>query len=148
MATNFYIQPVGGVQTDIEATYGVRITSVRGLEIGDPKDIYKREWASEHGVDIYIPAERKRKPTEITITFFAEDDQWSMGRTAKGKFNTFIAALSSAGEFDYWDTLQLTKVRCIFEGKKMSWYQFVGQKQLMFEVTLLNPTGDAVDVVA
>lgn len=146
MATNFYIQPVGGAQTDIEATYGIRVTSARGLELGDPKEVFKRDWANEHGVDIYVPDERKRKATEVTLTCWAED---SPGKTAKQKYDDFIAAITSGGtgsQFDYWDTLQKSKVRCIFEGKKMSWYQFVGTKQLMFEVSLLNPTGNKTNV--
>lgn len=143
MATNFYIKPVGGAQTDIESTYGIRVTSARGLELGDPKEIFKRDWANEDGVDFYVPASRKRKATEVTLTCWAED---TTGKTAKEKYESFIAALLAAEQFDYWDTLQKSKVRCIFEGKKMSWYQFVGQKQLMFEVNLLNPTGNKTNV--
>ena len=145
MATNFYIQPVGGSVVDIEAIYGLRITSVRGLELGDPKEVFKRDWIAEDGVDIYVPETRARKATEVTITCFIEDGL----TTAKSKYDLFIAFLVEGGtghQFDYWDTLQNSKVRCIFEGKKMSWYQFVGKKQIMCEITLFNPTGNKTNV--
>jgi hypothetical protein len=145
MATNFYIQPVGGSQIDIEAVYGLRVTSVRGLELGDPKEIFKRDWIAENGVDVYVPETRGRKATEVTMTCFIEDGT----TTAKAKYDTFIAYLTAGGtgaEFDYWDTLQKSKVRCIFEGKKSTWYQFVGKKQIMCEITMFNPSGNKTDV--
>lgn len=145
MATNFYIQPVGSTPVDIEQTYGLRVTSVRGLELGDPKEVFKRDWIAEDGVDIYVPTTRGRKATEVTLTCFIEDGM----TTAKAKYDNFIAFLVLGGtghEFDYWDTLQNSLVRCIFEGKKMGWYQFVGNKQLMCEFTLFNPTGNKTNI--
>jgi len=142
MTTNFYIQPVDGSQVDIEATYGIRVTSVRGLDPASPKDVFKRDWALENGVDVYIPTTRKSKETEVTISCLAED---SVGKTAKEKYESFITDIYD-GQFDYWDTLQKSKVRCIFTGNKSTWYQFVGNKQIMFEVTLLNPTGQKTNI--
>lgn len=146
MATNFYIQPVGGAVTDIEDTYGLRVTSVRGLELGDPKDIFKRDWIAEDGVDVYVPATRARKATDVIMTCFIEDGAVT---TAKSKYDSFIAFLTTGGtghQFDYWDTLQNSIVRCIFEGKKSSWYQFVGKKQIMCEITMFNPTGNKTNL--
>ena len=137
MATNFYIQFDGELAVDIESTYGIRVTSVRGLEAGDPKEIFKREWAAEDGTDYYIPATRKRQATTVTLTALAEDTQAS---TAKYKYDTFIAAIFD-GIFDYWDTLQNRKVNVIFESAKPMWYQLFDVKKVEFTVTMFNPTG-------
>jgi len=145
MATNFYIQPVGGNVVDIEETFGLRVVEVRGLELGDPKGIFKRDWIAENGVDIYVPTVRARQATEVTMICYIEDGLY----TAKSKYDTFIAYLVTGGtghEFDYWDTLQNSIVRCIFESKKMSWYQFVPPKKLMFGITMFNPTGNKTDL--
>jgi len=145
MATNFYIQPVDGNVADIEETFGLRVTSVRGLELGDPKEIFKRDWIAEDGVDVYVPTTRGRKATEVTMTCFIEDGLY----TAKSKYDTFIEYLAVGGtghQFDYWDTLQNSIVRCIFEGKKSTWYQFVGKKQIMCEITMFNPTGNKTNL--
>ena len=146
MEANFYIQPVDGSEVDIESTFGIRVMSVRGLEKGDPKDIFKRDWIAENGVDIYVPAVRGRQATQVTMNCFAIDDDDS---TAKTKYDSFIAFINTGGtghQFDYYDTLQNSKVRCIFEGKKATWYHFLTPKKMTFEVTMFNPTGNKTDL--
>ena len=143
MATQFFIYKEGyPAPSDIELSLGIRIASVRGLNPANPKELFTRDWADEDGVDVYIPASRKKQSTEVTMTVFAES---SYGATAIQKYDSFCSALFE-GEFDYWDTLQNKKVTLIYTGNKPSWYQFITPQRLMFEATFLNKTGATIDV--
>lgn len=131
------------VQINIENTFGVRVTSVRGLNPPQPKALHTRDWAAEHGVDVYIPVDsggagnRKRQSSEVTISLLAED---SVGYTAKRKYNDFCAYCFD-GLITYSDNLQNAQVGLIYDSNKPVWYAFVGEKKIMFEVTFINPTG-------
>ena len=143
MATQFFIDKEGyPAPSDIELSLGIRIASVRGLNPANPKELFTRDWANEDGVDVYLPTSRKKQPTEVTMTVFAES---SSGTTAMQKYDNFCAALFD-GEFDYWDTLQNKKVTLIYTGNKPSWYQFITPHRVMFEATFLNATGATIDV--
>jgi len=139
MAANFYFQFDGAPSAiDIEQSYGIRVTSVRGLHPADPKEIFTRDWADENGVDVYIPATRKVKSTEVTMTCFAENGTLE---TAIEKYDRFCESIITDAPILYWDTLQNQQVSLIYTGNKPVWYQFVAPTRLMFEITFLNATG-------
>lgn len=148
MATNFYFQKeTDEFALDIEETFKVRVTSVRGLNPANPKELFTRDWADEDGVDVYLPDARKRQATEVIMTCFAESvslTQYST-KTAIQLYDEFCAYVFD-GEIDYWDTLQQKFVTLIYTGNKPAWYQFITPQRLMFEVTFMNKTG-ATDVI-
>jgi len=143
MATNFYMQQDGGLAVDIESTFNIRVTSVRGLNPASPKELFTRDWAGEDGIDVYLPATRKKKATEVTMTCFAEKTDT---KTAIDLYDEFCAYIFD-GAIDYWDTLQLRKVNLIYNENKPSWYQLIAPQRLMFEITFLNKTGATTKVV-
>lgn len=140
MAVNFYLKKGETAEIDIESYFGIRIMSVRGLEPPQPKDLHIRDWASQDGVDYYIPAApatRKKKSSEVIMTIWIEDGLTS----AQTKYRAFCDYLFDNGLLRYRDTLQGFYVNMIYNTNKPSWYQFVGTKQVMAEITFLNPSG-------
>ena len=137
MATNFYFKK-GITEVDIEATYGVRVMSVRGLEPPTPKALYTRDWATENGSAYYVPANRVTKSSEVVMTLWIEDDD---SKTALEKYRTICDYLFDNNLIQYRDTLQGVVVDVIYNTNKPSWYQFAGIGQIMSEITLTNPTG-------
>ena len=143
MATNFYFQKSTDITPiDIEQNFKVRVTSVRGLNPTDPKELFTRDWADEDGVDVYIPTARKKKSQEVTMTCFADATTL---KTAIELYDEFCEYIFD-GEFDYWDTLQKKKVKLIYLTNKPAWYQFVDKQRIMFEVTFLNYSGGRTDM--
>lgn len=143
MATNFYFQKATDVlPIDIESTFNVRVTQVRGLNPSSPKGLFTRDWANENGVDVYLPETRYVKSKEVTMTFFATS---TATKTAIQLYDD-ICAYMIGDEFDYWDTLQNKKVGLIYIDNKTEWYQFITPQKVMFEITLLNKTGERTDV--
>jgi len=128
---------------NLESAFGIRITSVRGLNPPQPKALHTRDWAAEHGVDVYIPVDslgvgnRKRKSSEVVMTILAEDEY---GRSARTKYEDFCAFCFD-GVLTYSDNLQNTSVELLYDANKPAWYNFIGDKKIMFEITFLNPTG-------
>lgn len=127
---------------NIESSFGVRVTSVRGLNPPQPKPLFTRDWAAEHGVDVHIPTSRKRKSSEVVMTIYTDDEY---ARSAKKKYIDFCDFVFD-GKVTYHDTLQNSQVELIYDSNKPAWYQFVGEKRIMFEVTFLNPTGEVVNL--
>lgn len=151
MATNFYFQKGDADPIDIEDYFGIRISSIRGLNPATPKDIFKRDWAEENGVDIYVPATRVVQSSEVVMTCFAERTSvWVLPMVKYEQFCEYIndrTGLEDNQGIFYWDTLQYRKVELIHSSNKPSWYQFMqGHEQIMFEVTFLNPSGATEDV--
>lgn len=136
MSVNFYLKK-DNVERDIESYFGIRVMSVRGLEPPTPKDLYTRDWAMEDGVDVYAPATRKIKASDVLMTIWIEDDD---SKTAQQKYREFCAYVQN-GTFRYRDTLQGMYADVIYNANKPTWYQFVGTKQVMAEITFLNPSG-------
>ena len=148
MATNFYLKQ-GNTERDIESYFRVRVNSARGLEPPTPKELYTRDWASEDGVDYYVPPVdpillrgRKYKSSELILTLWIEDDPSTQisPKTALEKYRTLCAHVWD-GVFRYRDTLQGMYVNVIYNANKPSWYQFVGTKQVMAEITFTNVSG-------
>lgn len=143
MATNFYFQKITDLlPVDIEQTFKVRVTSVRGLHPANPKELFTRDWADENGIEVYLPETRKRQATEVVMTCFVESTTLKAANILYDEFCAYV--FDSA--FDYWDTLQKKKVNLIYNTNKPVWYQFVDKHKIMFEITFLNPTGATVDV--
>ena len=142
MATNFFFQKVTDVSPiDIEATFNVRVRQVRGLNPASPKKLFTRDWANENGIDVYVPATRLLKSTNVIITFFAVSIP---GKTAIELYDDICTYMVGA-EFDYWDTLQNKKVNLIYTDNKPEWYQMITPQKVMFEITFLNKTGARID---
>jgi hypothetical protein len=146
METSFYISKPGVSTMNIEESFGIRITSVRGLNPPQPKALHTREWASEHGVDVYIPVDsegvgnRKRKASEVVISCLATDtDGW----LARDKYAAFCDFCFN-GQLTYYDTLQNAEVTLLYDSNKPAWYDFIGHKKIMFELTFLNPSGEVI----
>lgn len=143
MATNFYFQKITDLlPVDIEQTFKVRVTSVRGLHPANPKELFTRDWADENGIEVYLPETRKRQATEVVMTCFVETTTL---KTAIELYDEFCEYVFD-GEFDYWDNLQGKKVKLIYMTNKPAWYQFVDKQKLMFEITFLNYSGARTDV--
>jgi len=143
MATNFYFQKVTDVTPlDIESTFNVRVKSTRGLTQAQPKELFKREWANEDGVDVYVPSTRLLKSATITISCYAAATET---KTAIELYDDICDYMIGA-EFDYWDTLQNKKVNLTYISHKLGWLNFVPEQKLEFEITLLNKTGARTDV--
>ena len=142
MAVNFYFQK--GVDViDIESAFHVRVTSVRGLNPPQPKEPFKRDWATEHGTDIYIPAERKQKEGKVTITVIAEEHPSASPMTRVESLCAYVFS----DEIDYWDTLQKKKATLIYDSNNPVWVQFLeGNQKVMFELNFINPSG-TIDAV-
>ena len=146
MATNFYMQRDGESEIDIESSFGIRITEVRGLNPPNPKELFTRDWADEDGIDYYIPTTRRVKPSDVTIAFYAEDD---LVKTAIYKYEDFCYYLLNTDlPIVYRDTLQYRSAELIYATNKPAWYQlFVGpNKKLVAEVTFIAPTGVITNV--
>jgi hypothetical protein len=143
MATNFYMQKYGGNEIDIESEFNIRVTSVRGLNPPQPKDLFTRDWASENGLDYYVPSERNCKSSDVVMSILAQDDT----DTAIEKYRAFCDYLFD-GVFTYHDTLQNQQVIIVYNANKPEWYQFIGNAQLMAEITFLNPSGQVTKYVA
>lgn len=144
MATNFYFQKeTDSSPVDIESTFKIRVTSVRGLNPASPKELFTRDWAEEDGVDVYLPDDRKKRSTEITMTCFAESNDTKSASVLYDEFCEYIFN----DKIDYWDNLQKKKVNVIYNGNKPVWYQFITPFRLMFEITFLNPTGVVTNVL-
>jgi hypothetical protein len=137
MSVTFYFQKLLGVPIDIETSLNVKITSVRGLTAGQPKELFTRDWANEDGIDVYMPNLRKIQSQDVVMTFFAKATQTKSAIDIFDEFREYIID----GEIDYWDTLQKRKVRLIFKGDNLMWYQFIGTQKLMFECTFINKSG-------
>lgn len=136
---NFYIQREGESAVDIESTYGLQVTHVDGLHPSSFKPVFKREWAGENGVDVYLPAERKTKPRNVVITIYMD------GVNFLDNYKNFINFVSEK-KFDYWDTLRNIKVAMIHEGENTpQWIQYTSM-QLQFKITFLNYTGKNLTV--
>jgi hypothetical protein len=138
----FYFQR-GESIIDIESTFKIRITQVRGLNKSQPKDLHMRDWASENGVDVYIPSERKIKAGEVVITAFAEKTDFTQPLQKYDQVCDYLLL----GEVIYWDEVTQRKVTLIYTEHKSAWYSFIqGNEKLMFEITLLNPSGEVEDI--
>ena len=74
----------------------------------------------------------------MIMTLWIEDD---MSKTALEKYRIICKYLLDNNLVRYRDTLQGVYVDVIYSTNKPSWYQFVGTKQIMSEITLLNPSG-------
>jgi len=134
MEVNFYIQRDGETQVDIESTYNMRVTHVDGLHPADYKEVFKRDWAEEDGVDVYFPTTRKTKSRNVDMTVFMNE---STCLTDYENFVTFV----SEKKFEYWDTLRNKEVSLIYEGIcEPEWISYTG-KALQFKITFLNYTG-------
>jgi len=150
---NFYLKKGNSAEVDIENIYGLRITSVRGLEPPQPKELYTRDWASEHGVYYYTEpyvegvSGRKRKPSEVVMTLWIEDHPTDPTKTALKRYKTFCDFVFD-GTFVYRDTLQGMQATILYQGNKPSWYQLAGNGQIMAEITFLNPSGAVTLYVA
>jgi hypothetical protein len=138
MAT-FYLKK-GNTEVDIESEYGLRVTSVRGLEPPQPKELYTRDWASRDGVDYYAPAARFKQASDIIMTIWIEDHPSDSSKTALKRYHTFCAYVFD-GDLTYRDTLQKMEAEVRYKGNKNSWYQFVGKGQVMAEITFMNTSG-------
>lgn len=147
MAT-FHFKEPSKAEINIEISFGIRITQVRGLNPPNPKEIFTRDWAAENGVDYYVQTTRKVKASEVTIEFYAEDD---LVHTAIYKYDAFCHYLLTVeNPLQYRDTAQNMKANLIYTGNNASWYQLFESttKKLVAQVTLLNPTGDVTTYVA
>lgn len=138
MATQFFFQKDELVPIDIESSFLIRVMSVRGLNPPQPKELFTRDWAGEDGVDVYLPASRKKKAQEVVMTCYAQDH--SLG-SAIESYDNFCEYIFN-GEIWYHDDVQAQKVKLIYMGNKPAWYQFVSKRKLVFEVTFLNKTGN------
>lgn len=134
---NFYMTVGTGAEVDIESTYGIRVTSVRGLNPPQPKEIFTRDWATENGVDVYIPDTRKIKSSEIIMTIYVKGDT----STAMAKYKVFCDFLLASGLITYRDTVQSVTVNIIYNSNKPAWYNLVSETSLLSEITFINPTG-------
>lgn len=146
MATTFHFKEPSKTEINIELSFGISITQVRGLNPPNPKEIFTRDWASEDGVDYYVPTTRKVKSSEVVIQFYAVDDSTS---TAIYKYNDFCNYLLTVeNPLRYRDTLQNQQVNLLYDSNKPAWYQLYSStnKKLVAEVTLINPTGAATYV--
>lgn len=135
MANFFFTKD--GTEIDIEDTFKVRVTSVRGLNAPQPKELIKRDWANEDGVDVYLPEERKCKSSEVVMTVLAED---RILYNAREQYDAFCAYIFN-GYIGYRDTVQNKSATLIYDSSKPVWFQFTGQNKIFFEVTFLNPSG-------
>jgi len=147
MATTFHFKEPSKAEIDIETTFGIHITEVRGLNPPIPKELFTRDWAENDGVDYYAGTTRKVKSSEVTIAFYAEDG----ATTAISKYKAFCDYLLAAeNPIRYRDTLQGQYANLIYTGNKPAWYQLFtsSNKKLVAEVTLLNPTGAVTLYVA
>ena len=142
MSTEFSFTK-GSTKINIETHFGIRVLSVRGLNPPQPKPMFKREWVAENGIDYYLPTTRKIQSSEVTITVFCVDDDviTTNANTAIGKYRALCDYLIDGVVVKYSDNLQNQEVNLIYDSNKPSWYQFVDRKQIMSEITLINPTG-------
>ena len=137
MAVNFYFQK-GEDVIDIESTFKVRVTSVRGLLPSQPKELFKRDWAGENGTYVHVPADRKRKAGEVTLTMFS---QIVNPNTAQFHIEKLLAYVQN-GVITYWDTLRNRTVDLVYDSSKPLWEQYIpSNEQIMLELTMINPTG-------
>jgi hypothetical protein len=131
---NFYIQREGESAVDIEDIYEMRVVHVEGLHPSDYKPIFKRDWATEDGVDILFPAIRKTKSRNVTITIYMT------GVNYLDNYENFVIFVSEK-KFDYWDTLRGKKVALVFDSANTpEWIQYTSN-QLQFKITFLNYSG-------
>ena len=148
MAVEFFIQKGTDPEYNIEDYFAIRITSVRGLNPPQPKELFVRDWASEDGIDYFLAEERKRKSSEVIMTIFVQDSEVYNGMqvTAIQRYRSFCDYIFN-GVLNYRDTLQNQAVSMIYNGNKPEWYQFVGEGRLMAEITFTNPTGEVTQLL-
>lgn len=130
----FFIQREGESPTNLEDSFDMVVRHVEGLHPSDYKPVFKRDWATEDGVDVFFPVLRKTKSRDVVITVYMD------GSGYLDNYENFITFVSEK-KFDYWDTLRNKKVSLILDsGSVPQWTSYI-TNQLQFNITFLNYSG-------
>jgi hypothetical protein len=107
---NFYIKPkFSETKKDFLTEWGVRIISVKGHDTEKPKEYYKINWPEQHGLEVYVPNDRKVADVEVELRGIY------IGDSATSNLEQMKAFLRGNGILNYSDTFRNIDFDIVYE---------------------------------
>lgn len=130
----YYFQIGSDAFIDIKETWNIDVLKVDGLiPTSKTKSVFTEDWKDEQGLDVYMDSKRVFNDRKLTLTLRAVD---------RDDTRSFFAAISSIGEFQYYDTYRNMGCRMYFDSestKKEKYRQ--SQDDIQFNCVFIVPNG-------